>query len=107
MGVAIVRHVNDGLELMRLRHVGRVNDGDFNKAVTEVHEEALVRSACNVPATVAVSAYVLNHVVQAERQSPARSSLATTPVMAPLVRPVIAANSLPVTARSQSKSRHL
>jgi hypothetical protein len=68
------------------------NDGDFNKAVTEVHEEAVVRSAFNVPAAVALSARaikmavafaaeVLNHVVQAERlndvvqterQSPAR-----------------------------------
>ena len=59
------------------RRIG-FNDGDFNKAVTEVHEEAVVRSAFNVPAAAPVSAKtakmavgfaaeVLNPVVQAER----------------------------------------
>ena len=108
MGVAAVRHVNDGREHMWLRNVGRgyeifafglkiehlsrivgshcfnsygrvpghgtrlfvlvaekksevrrstsFKDGNFNEAVTEVHEEAVVRSAFDVPAAVAASA---------------------------------------------------
>jgi hypothetical protein len=38
---------------------------------------------------------------------PASSNLATTPVIAPVVRPVTAASSLPfIVSRSRSKSRH-
>ena len=74
-----------------LRGVG-VTDDDFNEAVTEVQEEAIARSALNVPAAeyvsgrgtrvaAALAANVLNDVVQteclqqmveAERESPAR-----------------------------------
>ena len=65
------------------RHIG-FKDGDFNKAVTEVHEEAIVRAAFDFPTVgrvpakkirmaVAFTANVLNHMVEAEsHQSPTR-----------------------------------
>ena len=54
-------------------------DGDFNEAVTKVHEEAIVQSAFNFPTvmrvsakkmrmtmTMAFAANLLNHIVEAE-----------------------------------------
>ena len=129
VGVAAVRHLNDGPELTRFRNFvlalkvftirakgesltrtvrshrfnfyGRVRghgtrllalviekesearrdigfkDGDFNEAVTEVHEEAVVRAAFDLPMVrrlstkkmkmaAAITANVLNHVVETE-----------------------------------------
>src|SRR5207245_5976058 len=59
------------------RHIG-FSDGDFNKAVTEVHAEAVVWSAFDLPTVMRVSAdkmrlaaafaaNVLNYIVDAER----------------------------------------
>ena len=59
------------------RHIG-FSDGDFNKAVTEVHEEAIVRSAFNFSTAIHVPAGAMRaalvsaanmpeHVVHAER----------------------------------------
>ena len=56
------------------RHIG-FKDGDFKKAVTEVHEEAIVRSAFDFPTVMRVSARKMrmaaafamtNHMVQAK-----------------------------------------
>ena len=58
------------------RHIG-FKDGDFNKAVTEVHEKAIVQSAFDFPTVrsvsakkmrmaVAFAANVLNHLIEAE-----------------------------------------
>jgi hypothetical protein len=65
------------------RHIG-FKDGNFNEAVTEVHEETIVWSVFDFPTVmrvcakkmrmaVAFAANVLNHMVEAERrQSPTR-----------------------------------
>jgi hypothetical protein len=66
------------------RQIG-FKESDFNKAVTEVHQKAIVRSAFNFPTVmrmsakkmsmaVTIAANVLNHIVKSEsHQSPARN----------------------------------
>ena len=122
MGVAAVRHVNDGREHMWLRNVGRgyeifafglkiehlsrivgshcfnsygrvpghgtrlfvlviekepearrhirFKDADFNKAVTEVHEEAIVRSAFNFSTAIHVPARAMRTAVVSAANMP-------------------------------------
>ena len=51
------------------RHIG-LRDGDFNKAVTEVHEEAIVRSAFNFSTAIHVPARAMRTAVVSAANMP-------------------------------------